>query len=81
MLGFAQQEWKRKGAQTWCVLVAGKGPDEDLGTWRRALASAAAQLPQKRGTEREKWGVRTEWGLDDCTVVRQGEFARRYSSG
>jgi hypothetical protein len=49
VIGLAQQEWKRKGAQTWCVLVAGKGPDEGLGTWRRGVGGS----PRCRTRERD----------------------------
>jgi hypothetical protein len=33
---------RERGRHTWWVLVAGQGPDEDLGTWRRAAAAVAA---------------------------------------
>jgi hypothetical protein len=66
VLGFAQQEGRRKGAHTWWwwVLVAnerprrrpGEGTDEDLGTWRRA--AAVAQLPQPAGGSTRGAGTR-----------------------
>jgi hypothetical protein len=57
VLGFAQQEWKRKGAQTWCVFVAGKRPDEDLSTWRRGVGESPSwQLPTREGGATEPAG-------------------------
>jgi hypothetical protein len=38
VLGFSQQEGKRRGGNTWWVLVAGEDTDEGLGTWRRTAA-------------------------------------------
>jgi hypothetical protein len=42
MIGFAQQQGHIRGGHTGLVLLASKGPAEDLGTWRGA-ASAVTQ--------------------------------------
>jgi len=40
---------ERTGRRTWWVLVAGEGPDEDLGTWSKAAAAAAAAVAAVAG--------------------------------
>ena len=37
--GFAQREGRRRGGNTWWVLVTGEETDAGLGTWRRAVAA------------------------------------------
>jgi hypothetical protein len=56
LLGFAQQEAKRRGGHTICwVLVAGDRADEDLGIWRKPPAAAAAVVVRaERERERER---------------------------
>jgi hypothetical protein len=51
----------RQGVGVPVVLVAGEGPDEDLGTWRRAAATAGRppSRRQEEETEGEREGVRT----------------------
>jgi hypothetical protein len=46
----------RQGVGVPVVLVAGEGPDEDLGTWRRAAATAGR--PPSRRQEEETEGGR-----------------------
>ena len=58
MFNFAQQKGKgREGGGAnlvrW-VLVAGKGPDEDLGGWAAAAAALVIALPHARCTGEEK---------------------------
>jgi len=48
VLDFAQREGKTKGRTYLGVLVAGEGPREDLGTWRRAVATVAQPSPRER---------------------------------
>jgi hypothetical protein len=39
VLSFAQHEGKRRGGNTWWVLVAGEETKESLSTWLRAAAA------------------------------------------
>ena len=55
--GFAQRERERRGGHTWWVLVAGEGPDEDLGRWRRD-AAAVVQSSGLRHSALEGEGAR-----------------------
>ena len=63
VLRFAHQEGKRRGGNTFCVLVAGEEIDEDLGTWRRA--AAVAQSGGERKRERESTRVEA-WKVAAC---------------
>jgi hypothetical protein len=51
VLGFAEQE-RGRGEDTWWVLVATEGPNED-GTWLRA-APAVTRWPHDYERERER---------------------------
>jgi hypothetical protein len=68
LLGFAQQEAKRRGGHTICwVLVAGDRADEDLGIWRKPPAAAAAAVVVRAEREGEREHARgeriAEWEL------------------
>jgi hypothetical protein len=49
--------------RTWWVLVAGGGPDEELGTWRSAAAAASCRT-----------GTRGHQGLDTGRRKGRGEI-------
>jgi len=51
VLDFAQQEGRRRGGNTWLVLVAGEGPDEELQK-TRCTAAALANRRQERKAAR-----------------------------
>lgn len=59
------------------VLVAGEGPDEDLGTWRRAAATACRPPSRRQEGETEREGGRecAHWAGERekpaCTAYRQ----------
>jgi hypothetical protein len=64
VLGFAQQEDKRRDGNTWWVLVAGEETDEGLSTWRRTAAAAAHQSSEsERGARETDRNARMEGGM------------------
>jgi hypothetical protein len=72
VLGFAKKAGNRRGGHTLSVLVAGEGPDEALGTWRRAAAVVA-----ERESTRGKGGEVGDWGerAPTATPTRHGLLA------
>jgi len=57
-------EGKTKEWAYLAVLVAGEGPEEDLGTWRLSAAAVAQSSPRERETARAAvgWGWRRPAG-------------------
>ena len=77
MLGFAQ-EGKRCGGHTCWELVAGEGPDEDLGTWlgrRRRWVSRRRQKERRRERKRARTAAREreEPRRESQAAARRGE--------
>lgn len=71
---FSESEADGSPPVPWCVLVAGKGPDEGLGTWRRGVGGSPRCRTRERdggkapdgwtGGEKARGEVRVAIGLD-----------------